>query len=223
MKKGEKQKQSTNDPILLKQKLIFTQSELSRYKAKVKDYQDNYHYLQLDELKDENKTLKEEIKQKDELVLTKTIAMERLNEQLQLALEETSKNREELHSITEENQALTKVVSELKSTVESKESEIDKWKEEVTRLKGTIENREELIKEYESQRSLSKNNNDSWFLRNLKESQAISSKKQEHHQKVDSVFFSQNKTSSSDESDNDFLSIEKKSEKNPSNSSKENN
>ncbi|MBX0359338.1 hypothetical protein [Halobacillus sp. Nhm2S1] len=51
------------DPIQLQQKLIYYRAELDKYKKKVKDYQDNYHYSQLEKLKVENEELQEKIEQ----------------------------------------------------------------------------------------------------------------------------------------------------------------
>ncbi|EAR66031.1 hypothetical protein B14911_11952 [Bacillus sp. NRRL B-14911] len=46
---------------MLKQKIIHLNSELSRYKAKVKEYQDDYHYSQLETLKEKNLLLEKEL------------------------------------------------------------------------------------------------------------------------------------------------------------------
>ncbi|MBM7553623.1 hypothetical protein [Thalassobacillus pellis] len=53
-------KNTTTDPIQLQQKIIHFKSELAKYKEKVKDYQDNYHYSQLEQLKEQNNKLREE-------------------------------------------------------------------------------------------------------------------------------------------------------------------
>ncbi|WP_226584710.1 hypothetical protein [Halobacillus litoralis] len=49
------------DPIQLQQRIIYYRAELDKYKKKVQDYQDNYHYSQLEKLKNENADLKEQI------------------------------------------------------------------------------------------------------------------------------------------------------------------
>ncbi|MGA5688816.1 hypothetical protein [Cytobacillus pseudoceanisediminis] len=45
----------------LQQKVIFLSAEISKYKNKIMDYQENYHYSQLETLKIENLYLKEQI------------------------------------------------------------------------------------------------------------------------------------------------------------------
>ncbi|MGD6901146.1 hypothetical protein [Bacillus infantis] len=50
-----------DDYHMLKQKIIHLNSELSRYKAKVKEYQDDYHYSQLETLKEKNLLLEKEL------------------------------------------------------------------------------------------------------------------------------------------------------------------
>ncbi|ADU31136.1 hypothetical protein [Evansella cellulosilytica] len=47
-------------PVQVKQKVIYLQSELQKYRNKVKDYEENYHYKLLEELKVENDMLKKE-------------------------------------------------------------------------------------------------------------------------------------------------------------------
>ncbi|SFJ74998.1 hypothetical protein SAMN04487936_10435 [Halobacillus dabanensis] len=49
--------------IQLEQKLIYYRAELDKYKRKVEDYQDNYHYSQLEKLKIENAELLDQIEQ----------------------------------------------------------------------------------------------------------------------------------------------------------------
>ncbi|WP_156323855.1 hypothetical protein [Bacillus sp. JCM 19034] len=44
--------------IQLQQKLIYYKSELAKYRSKVEQYENNYHYAQLKELKEENEQLK---------------------------------------------------------------------------------------------------------------------------------------------------------------------
>ncbi|UQX55878.1 hypothetical protein M5V91_09675 [Cytobacillus pseudoceanisediminis] len=45
----------------LQQKVIYLTAEISKYKNKIKEYQENYHYSQLETLKNENQYLKEQI------------------------------------------------------------------------------------------------------------------------------------------------------------------
>ncbi|MCV9885436.1 hypothetical protein [Metabacillus halosaccharovorans] len=51
-----------NDPTQLQQKIIYYQSELAKYKTKVEDYENNYHYSLLRSLKQDNIKIIEEKK-----------------------------------------------------------------------------------------------------------------------------------------------------------------
>ena len=53
-----------NDPIQLKQMIIFLKAELTKYEHKVKQYKDSYHYSVIENLEQENAQL---IKEKNEL------------------------------------------------------------------------------------------------------------------------------------------------------------
>lgn len=45
------------NPVILQQQIIYLKSELDKYRSKVHDYQENYHYSQLEKLKMENSKL----------------------------------------------------------------------------------------------------------------------------------------------------------------------
>ncbi|RBP90546.1 hypothetical protein DFO70_10951 [Cytobacillus firmus] len=79
------------DNRILQQKVIYLTAEISKYKNKIKDYQENYHYSQLETLKNENQYLKEQIqkKQQDELDI---------KEELSSAIAHYKKNLKELSS-----------------------------------------------------------------------------------------------------------------------------
>ncbi|MFG6118356.1 MULTISPECIES: hypothetical protein [Thalassobacillus] len=53
-------KKTMTDPIQLQQMIIYYKAELAKYKEKVKDYQENYHYSLLTTLKEQNIELLEE-------------------------------------------------------------------------------------------------------------------------------------------------------------------
>ncbi|TLS37460.1 hypothetical protein [Pseudalkalibacillus caeni] len=57
---------SKTDPIQLQQKIIYFKAELAKYKEKVKDYQENFHYNQLENLKSENISLIEKQEELEE-------------------------------------------------------------------------------------------------------------------------------------------------------------
>lgn len=48
------------DPVQLQQRVIYYKAELDKYKRKVQDYQENYHYALLEKLKNENEGLLKE-------------------------------------------------------------------------------------------------------------------------------------------------------------------
>ena len=49
------------NPFILQQEIIYLRAELDKYRSKVHDYQENYHYSQLENLKIENSHLLEEL------------------------------------------------------------------------------------------------------------------------------------------------------------------
>lgn len=78
------------DAVLLQQKIIHFKSELAKYKEKVKDYQENYHYALLEKLKKENAKLLEEqnVLKKDRNVISQELnkRIQGLEEQLAKAV-----------------------------------------------------------------------------------------------------------------------------------------
>ncbi|MDV2685093.1 hypothetical protein RYX56_11990 [Alkalihalophilus lindianensis] len=58
---NKQQQLSKLTPIQLQQRLIYTQSELNKYKKEVDKYQNNYHYSLIDELQEKNKLLHSEM------------------------------------------------------------------------------------------------------------------------------------------------------------------
>ena len=51
------------NPNILHHQIIYLNSELNKYKSKVRDYQEDYHYSQLEKLKNENSHLLKEQQQ----------------------------------------------------------------------------------------------------------------------------------------------------------------
>ena len=51
------------NPTILHHQIIYLNSELNKYKSKVRDYQEDYHYSQLEKLKIENSHLLREQQQ----------------------------------------------------------------------------------------------------------------------------------------------------------------
>ncbi|WP_035532545.1 hypothetical protein [Halobacillus kuroshimensis] len=74
------------DAVQLQQKVIYYRSELDKYKKKVQDYQENYHYSMLESLKNENEQLKQESGRwsEEEAVLKGELAKRNQTYELQL-------------------------------------------------------------------------------------------------------------------------------------------
>lgn len=73
-------KNQSMDPVYLKQKIIYLQSELSRYKGKLKEYQKSYQYNMLESLKEENADLHftiEKLKEERKTLLQNIEVLER--------------------------------------------------------------------------------------------------------------------------------------------------
>ncbi|MGY6210923.1 hypothetical protein ACXEO8_13115 [Cytobacillus firmus] len=80
-----------HDNRILQQKVIYLTAEISKYKNKIKDYQENYHYSQFETLKNENQYLKEQIQKKHQNELD-------IKEELNSAIAHYKKNLKELSS-----------------------------------------------------------------------------------------------------------------------------
>ena len=130
------------NPTILHHQIIYLNSELNKYKSKVRDYQEDYHYSQLEKLKIENRhllreqqqmtnqieemkhinlTLQNRIIEKETLIEQMTKQTEHLNEEITTVsnrLEQAgSDNRESLKEIeryNHTNQQLQNQVSTLK-------------------------------------------------------------------------------------------------------------
>ncbi|KAF0822340.1 hypothetical protein V7200_17505 [Cytobacillus firmus] len=113
----------------LQQKVIYLTAEISKYKNKIKDYQENYHYSQLETLKNENQYLKEQIQknQQDELDI---------KEQLSFAIARYEMKLKELSSI--EADYLSKIES-LNEQILKSEKQISNLQENNTSLHQEIE------------------------------------------------------------------------------------
>ncbi|MBU8906891.1 hypothetical protein [Desertibacillus haloalkaliphilus] len=193
-----------NDPEVLKQKLIHIQSELSLYKQKVRNYQENYHYRQLETLKVENEELKEQLEnlqsKLDELTSDKgelTSEREDLQQALQEEKDEKAQLMKQLESVDSErnevNTELNRLQQRLKALQAEKEEltfkiedikknttaneEVDLLNKKLTETEQLLAEKEQKLEEYEKQ-SEAEDVETSWFTRNLRENNLISS---DHH------------------------------------------
>ena len=128
MIKGHGSSDDRLNPNILHQQILFLNSELNKYKSKVRDYQEDYHYSQLEKLKIENRHLLEEqqrfTSQMEELnhknltlqnrIMEKETLIERLKQQIEHLKEEKSvvSNRlEQAESENKENQKKLKSIT----------------------------------------------------------------------------------------------------------------
>ncbi|WP_406946128.1 hypothetical protein ACJA3J_09300 [Halobacillus sp. SY10] len=145
------------DTIVLQQKIIHFKSELAKYKEKVKDYQENYHYALLSKLKEENAEL---IKENEELLKQKGVAAEEAHRRLQgmeTQLRNSQKRQEALQvDVTvwrEKSERYKNNISEIAHHLASAKKEL---KEMEYRLRNKEREREDIklqlkntIQEYE--------------------------------------------------------------------------
>lgn len=125
-----------DDPVMLKQQIMYLKSELVQYEKKVKDYQNNYHYSMIESLKRENGVLKEDLASLKnnihELESSKQKEIERLNSEIQ-------------HMKNEYEEKLQAQVQK------DQNPEVELMKQEITNLKKQIkeynENGETFIKD----------------------------------------------------------------------------
>lgn len=155
-------------PVQLQQRVIFLQAEVAKYKEKVRNYQENYHYQLLDDLKTENKDL---IK-KNQLLAEQKEKADALKTKLEMELKEI---REHAAKVIEENKALKEEVKMKQETIERLQSyPSNQGKQSHTVIKGkSIPGKSaERLKEtpfFNSQIPSSSDETDErdWFTRNL--------------------------------------------------------
>ncbi|TSB46077.1 hypothetical protein [Alkalicoccobacillus porphyridii] len=86
-------------PVQLHQRLIYTQSELNKYKSQVKKYQNDYYYNMIDELKlKEKQWAKEKEQFEAELIATRT-QLHQIEEELKELLHKEKEMAEKLSAI----------------------------------------------------------------------------------------------------------------------------
>lgn len=109
------------DPIQLHQKMIYYKAELEKYKGKVSDYENNYHYSQLTKLKEDNVQLLED------------------KERLSCELDELKeKYHQELQVLNKQITAFTAQEAQIRSTVSNQLLELQKLEKENTLLLDEI-------------------------------------------------------------------------------------
>lgn len=144
---------SKNDPDMLKQQIIHYKAEISRYEKLLKEYQENYYYNLIDELRKENEQL-------NKLVIelqasNKVNASEDIEHQLHLIRD---KSIEQLKEMKEENDRLKTEVDNLQMRIKELE------KNEVNPKEQPLHQKEIVLQEEKEQSD--------WFMRTLRERNA---------------------------------------------------
>ncbi|MGP4062196.1 hypothetical protein [Halobacillus sp. H74] len=160
------------DTVLLQQKIIHFKSELAKYKEKVKDYQENYHYALLEKLKKENADL---IEEQEELKRDRNVSIQEANKRMQgleqqlsnvkrlqekqvqeteLWKEKANRFQEDYKETSQRVVDLQKEASSLQYRLKKQEDELEKRKEEFHQQKQHFEKAEDdycsRIEEYEA-------------------------------------------------------------------------
>lgn len=137
------------DPTQLQQKIIFFKAELAKYKAKIEDYENNYHYSQLKLLKQENLKLKEE-KELNASLLNKNNDIEKLTNAIT--------NYQEIISTFEENQEndrikirnMNKAILSLHTRLTLKQTDVENVETKNMNLQTENHKQKELISHYQT-------------------------------------------------------------------------
>ncbi|MFK3937243.1 hypothetical protein ACI2JA_06990 [Alkalihalobacillus sp. NPDC078783] len=140
-------------PVQLQQRLIYTQSELKKYKAQVEKYQNDYYYNMIDELKEKEQSW---IIEKDEL-------------------------QQSLLTANETIQLLQNELTTLKAQEKADQASAPKGKKETPTSTQpvlgpeTTQAKEIPFHQGEEETSVSTSKNQDWFLRSVKGSKKDSS------------------------------------------------
>ncbi|MFG6115342.1 hypothetical protein ACGTN9_09125 [Halobacillus sp. MO56] len=143
-------KNNMEDPIQLQQKIIYFKAELAKYKEKVKDYQENYHYAHLDNLKEQNIQLMENNAELDYRV-------ERMEKELQAAEEIIAEQQSDRSRMQIRNKSLQELLQKqecefqvIKENLLAKNEHIQKENEKLqTKLIGLKQAHRELQEKYQ--------------------------------------------------------------------------
>ncbi|MCM3715559.1 hypothetical protein M3202_15950 [Alkalihalobacillus oceani] len=164
-------------PVQLQQRLIYTQSELAKYKQQVERYQNDYYYGLIDELQQKNEQL---IQQNEELNKQVTLLKEErsLREKLQQENDKLMTERQKLEQqLTDHDslQPLQEKKQQLETEIAEASQQLADLKKERERLTSEEENTVEesdipVETNADSSPALSVNQEESsWFVRNLSE------------------------------------------------------
>lgn len=176
------------DRTQLQQRIIHLQSELASRESELKNYQQNYHYIHLENLNVENEQLKRKLIEKEEVI--QMILDEQTNDNVNEQIKEL---KEKLMLVNDENKMIKEAVDQLEEEKEKLIAEIERLTDEqlTNRLNNELKKEEELWQQkfetlQEEMNVLQNKNeqllqvidkleqeneesNDSWFKRNLQQ------------------------------------------------------
>lgn len=145
MIKGHGSSDDRLNPNILHQQILYLNSELNKYKSKVRDYQEDYHYSQLEKLKIENSQLLREqqqfTSQIEEMnhknltlqnrIMEKETLVERLKQQIEHLKEEKSVVSNRLEQVESENKENTKEFETYSRTNQQLQSQVSSLENEL--------------------------------------------------------------------------------------------
>ncbi|SEA20857.1 hypothetical protein SAMN05421743_103184 [Thalassobacillus cyri] len=127
-------KNNMGDPVQLQQKIIYFKAELAKYKEKVKDYQENYHYAQLDNLKEQNIKLLEDKAELDYQV-------EKMEKELQTAEEIIAEQQSDRSRMHIKNKSLQELLQKQESEFRVMKENLIAKNEHIMKEKEKIQNK----------------------------------------------------------------------------------
>lgn len=156
--------------VQLKQKVIYLQAELSRYKEVVLNYQNNYHYSQLESLNKELQLLKEKLIEKEEKIEELIAGKKDIEEHVKQFTLEKSQLNESYTQIEGQKSQLEKDNMQLKEEKKVLMSENESLRETIKKLEKRFVIGQEKSVFNPKNTSITKDaDSESWFLRTLKQ------------------------------------------------------
>lgn len=158
-------KEDQQNRVILQQKIIHLKAELSKYMSKVKDYQDNYHYSQLETLKNENSILSEKIKELERYrIIEKEEFSNIIAEMKEKISELTEKEKNYITSIItlkEQYQEISNILEEFKKREFIIIEELKDYEKNELLLQGQLAYKDNLLNQLKKENEqLSNKNNE---------------------------------------------------------------
>lgn len=132
------------DTIVLQQKIIHFKSELAKYKEKVKDYQENYHYALLSKLKKENAEL---LQENEELIKEKGVATEEAHRRIQGIESQLSNSQKRQEALQEEAAVWREKAERYQKNFSEISQHLSSAKKEITQVEYRLHKKEKELDE----------------------------------------------------------------------------